>query len=292
MAQRGAADVSGIRPDLKRLSVRGGAISLAAQGVLFLLQMISLIVLARLLAPGDFGLLAIAAFVTGFLAVFGDLGLGNAIIQRRDLNDDQLSSLFWINLAACFLLAVAAAALSPLVARLFGQTALMPIILALALTYPLAGATVQHRAVLARRMLYGRLKAIEIIAATGAIATAIILAWKGFGYWALVAMMLTRSTIALVLLWWASAWRPAAPRVAPGTGSLLRFGLELTGFNTLNYIARNADDALIGWVWGPAILGFYNRAYALLTAPLQHLNQPLSSVTVATLSRLNDEPEA
>jgi PST family polysaccharide transporter len=292
MAQKGATDLSGIRPDLKRLSIRGGAISLGAQGVQFLLQLISLIVLARLLAPADFGLLAIATFFTGFLAVFGDLGLVNTIIQRHDLNDDQLSALFWINLTACILLAITAAGLAPLVAKVYGQDNVMPIILVLALTFPLSGAAAQHRAILARRMLYGRLKGIEIIAAASAIVMGIVLASQGFGYWALVMMMLARSAVALVLLWWTSAWRPAAPRMVPGTGSLLKFGLELTGFNALNYVSRNADNALIGWVWGPVVLGFYNRAYALLTTPLQQLNQPLGSVTVATLSRLNSEPEA
>ncbi|MCZ6638111.1 MAG: lipopolysaccharide biosynthesis protein [Alphaproteobacteria bacterium] len=285
-------DVKGVRADLKRLALRGGAITMSAQAILFLIQMVSVIALARLLAPEAFGLLAIATFFTGFLAVFGDLGLGYAVIQRQDLNEEQLTALFWINLGVSFLLALLTAGLAPLVSWIYGHDDVLLIMLVLALAYPISGAAAQHRALLMRQMRYGRLKAIEIAAALVALLVGICAAWWGYGYWALVAMTLTGAIVSLVLLWGFSGWRPGLPRPAKGIGSLLRFGLDITGFNALNYLARNADNALIGWVWGPAALGFYTRAYALLMAPLQQLNRPLSSVAIATLSRLAGEPDA
>jgi O-antigen/teichoic acid export membrane protein len=292
IAGRSPTDVSHLRADLKGYAVRGGAITIGAQACSFLIQLTSVVVLARLLSPEAFGLIAMAAVVTGLVGLFNDLGLSQAVIQREDLTEAQLSSLFWINLGLSCALALVVVALAPLTALVYGEPELLAIMLFLALSFPLTGASVQHRAILARQMRFGRLKAIEIAAALLGLLVGIGCAIGGFGYWSLVAMSLSSALLSTAAFWLLANWYPSRPGIAPGTTGLVRFGLNITGFNLLNYFSRNADNALIGYAWGPASLGLYTRAYGLLMMPLTQINGPIAQVAIPALSRLVDEPEA
>ena len=285
-------DVGHLRADLKGHAVRGGAITIAAQACSFLIQLTSVVVLARLLSPEAFGLIAMAAVVTGLVGLFNDLGLSQAVIQREDLTEAQLSSLFWINLGLSCALGLVVVALAPVVALVYGHPELFTIMLFLALSFPLTGASVQHRAILARQMRFGRLKIIEVAAALLGLIVGIACALAGLGYWSLVAMSLSSALLSTLAFWLLANWYPARPGIAPGTTGLVRFGLNITGFNLLNYFSRNADNALIGYAWGPASLGLYTRAYGLLMMPLTQINGPISQVAIPALSRLAGEPEA
>jgi len=123
------------------------------------------------------------------------------------------------------------------------------------------------------------------------VAVAIVMALCGTGYWALVAMSIVTAAVATVGYWVACSWRPGRPRRAAGVREMLAFGGYLTGFNTVNYFARNMDNVLIGWRWGPGPLGLYSRAYSILMLPLQQINAPAATVAVPSLSRLQDEPD-
>jgi PST family polysaccharide transporter len=140
-------------------------------------------------------------------------------------------------------------------------------------------------------MRYGVLGLVEILSMAVGIGIAIFMALKGFGYWALVGQAIGTPLANCMLVWMLSGWRPGLPRKADGVGSMLRFGGFLTGFNTINYFARNADNLLIGWWYGSAALGLYSKAYALLLIPVRQLNAPLGAVVAPSLSRLNDNPE-
>jgi O-antigen/teichoic acid export membrane protein len=120
--------------------------------------------------------------------------------------------------------------------------------------------------------------------------TALLMAWKGLGYWSLVGMLVIQSTVGATLVWMASGWRPGRPVRGSGVRPMLRFGGNLAGFQIVNFFARNADNALIGWYWGAGALGLYSRAYQLLTLPVSQFNVPVSAAALPTLSRLQSNP--
>lgn len=275
--------------DLKGRSVRGGAITLSAQGIKFVLQVGSTMVLARLLTPADFGLIAMVTVVTGFVAMFKDAGLSVATIQREHITHEQVSTLFWINVSLSIAVMIVVAALAPAIAWFYGKPELTWITLALAATFIFSGLTVQHQALLRRQMRFKALAIIDIASLAAGIATAIVMAVLGFGYWSLVGMPAAMAVVNCVLVWVFSGWQPGRPVRGSGVRSMLGFGGGLTGFNVLNYFTRNADNVIIGFALGSGPLGLYSRAYNLLMLPIRQINVPVSAVMLPLLSRLQSD---
>jgi PST family polysaccharide transporter len=271
--------------------IRGGAVTLIAQGAQFALSMAGTVVLARLLTPKDYGLIGMVTVVTGFLTLFKDLGLSQATVQREELTHRQTTNLFWVNVAASTLVALVAASLGPLIARFYGEPRLTSITMVLAAGFVLGGLTVQHQALLTRQMRFGLLAASAIVSAVMGLAVGIVLAWRGASYWALVGQQLTVALTTAAMAWIFCGWRPGLPSRGSGVRELVAFGGNITGFNVVNYFARNGDNLLIGKVWGPAALGLYAKAYQLLLLPLTQINYPVAAVLVPTLSRLAHDPE-
>ena len=280
-----------LQKDLGRRSVRGGAATISAQFVRhFVIGLAATAILARLLTPADFGLLAMVAAFTNLLARFKDLGLAMATIQRKEINHDQVSTLFWVNVGLGALMTLLMGALAPLIAWFYGEPRLLTITLALAVALVFGGLTVQHQALLQRQMRFSALAVVQVVApAVGAI-VGIISAFLGAGYWALVIMQLTTTVTMALGIWFVCGWRPGKPVRGADVRSILAFGGNLTGANLLNYLVRNLDNILIGWCWGAGALGLYSRAYALLLLPIRHINGPLTSVAIPALSRLQDDP--
>ena len=284
-------DTEHLKTDLKGRSVRGGAVTMAAQGATFFLRMGSTVVLARLLTPQDFGLIAMVTVVTGFVAMFKDLGLSMATVQRAEVNHGQISTLFWINVVLSLGVMLVIAALAPVIAWFYGEPRLTWITLALASAFFFSGFTIQHQALLRRQMRFGTLALIGIICMVVSIVAAIIAAWYGAGYWALVIMQLTGAIVGAIAVWVVCGWRPGLPRRRSGVRKMLAFGGNLTGFRAINYFARNADNLLIGKFWGSGSLGLYSKAYSLLMLPIRQINAPIAAVAIPALSRLQNDPE-
>ena len=231
------------------------------------------------------------AIVTGFISMYKDLGLSAATIQNEEIQSEEISTLFWINVALSVALTTLTVALAPVVAWFYSEPRLTKITIVSAIPLLFGGLTVQHEALLRRQMRFGLLAVAEITALVSGILTAILLGWRGFGYWALVANQIMLNLTYAVGVWIACHWRPSLPGNLHEVRSMLRFGTNLTGFTTINYFARNMDNMLIGRFWGSEQLGLYARAYQLLLLPLDQINVPLTSVAVSALSRLNDSPE-
>lgn len=276
--------------DLKARSVRGGALTVGAQVLKYLVDIVATAVLARLLTPGDFGLVAMVAAVVGFLAVFKDAGLSAATIQRENVNHEQVSTLFWVNVAASLALVALISVLAPAVAWFYGEARLVGITIAMASGFLFAGLMTQHMALIKRQMRFRALAWVEVGSHVVAAAVAIAAALAGLGYWALVVRGLSYSFVQLIAIWLAVPWRPDRPRRAAGAGSLVRFGGYVTGFQAVNYVGRNLDNVLIGRFLGGATLGIYAKAYQLLMLPLRMVNGPISGVVVPALSRLQSNP--
>jgi len=283
--------------DLKGRSVRGGAITITFQGIRFALTIGSTMILARLLTPGDYGLIGMVTVVSGFVALFKDMGLSMATVQRAEITHAQISTLFWINAALGLLLGLVIALLALPIAWFFDDPRLVAITSVLALGIPVGGLAVQHQALLRRQMRFVVLAAVDTVAMVAGIVAAITLAvlaavyWPEAKYWALVAMPLATVAVGTMGMWVACRWRPSGPRRGTGVRPLLSFGGYLTGVSLLGYTMRNLDKVLIGRVLGAFPLGLYNQAYRLLMLPQQQINVPLTAIAIPVLSRLVDSPD-
>jgi O-antigen/teichoic acid export membrane protein len=280
-----------LNADLKKRSIRGGAVTLVAQACKFTLQMGSTVILARLLAPQDYGLVGMVTAVTGFVALFKDMGLSMATIQKAEINHRQISNLFWVNIFVSLLLTLVTCAIAPVVAVFYNEPRLTLITIVSAIGFLFGGLTVQHQALLNRQMRFTALAAIDIVAMGFGVVSALVLAWYGAGYWALVVMQIAIAIGQMGGAWLLCSWRPSLPKRHANIRELLTFGSHLTGFNVINYFARNLDNILIGRSWGAGQLGLYAKAYGLLLLPLQQINAPITAVAIPSLSRLQADPQ-
>lgn len=269
---------------------RGALATGGAQGVRLACQFASVIVLSRLLAPEDFGIVAMAAPVMGFVGLFQDLGLTQATVQKKHITHAEVNALFWINMGISVLLAGILVLAAPLAARFYEEAGVGMLVAALSLQILVSGAGGQHHAILNRRMQFGRLAVLDSVSAVVGLGVAIVWALTDPGYWALYAGGLATAVTATTMAWAASGWRPGWPRWVASAGDLVNFGAGITGFNFANFFARNLDNVLIGRYRGNEELGLYDRAYKLLLFPLQQVTNPLSKVMVPALSRMTDEP--
>ena len=236
--------------DLKEKAIRGGLARLLAQGANFGLRLASLMVLARLLVPKDFGLVGMVTAFTGVLGVFRDFGLSSAAIQRAHVTEEQLSTLFWINLGVGAALALVAAAMAPLVAAFYHEPRLVKVTLVLAISFLFNAAGVQHWRHLQREMRFTALAVINTIGLIVGTAIAIVGAKFGYGYWALVAMTVTLPLTSTVGSWLATGWIPGPPRRNTGMRSMMKFGGTMTTTWLVMYIASNFEKVLLGRFWG------------------------------------------
>lgn len=276
--------------DLRQSTTRGALISLSAQASNFLLRTVSVMILARLLTPKDFGLVGMASAATGVLNVIKDAGLGWAMVQRADVTDVQTSNLFWINLGIGTLLAGLCAILSPAIAAFYGAPALLWINVVLGTSFLFNGAAAQHRAILQRNMRFGAVAIIDILALALSIVIAVGMAVAGRRYWALVAMAVSQIGFGAAGTWLAARWVPTRPQRRSGIRSMLMFGGSVTLTNMIGYLGFNTDKVLLGRFWGAEALGIYGRAYSLSSVANENLNSAISTVAFAALSRLQNDP--
>lgn len=280
-----------LQNDLGGRSARGGAIALFSQACKFAVSMGSTIVLARLLAPQDYGLIGMVAILVNFVAMFQYMGLSTATIQWPTLNHRQVSTLFWINVALSAGIMLAMCASAPAVAWFYGEPRLIGITIGYSLSVFLTGLEIQHEALLNRQMRFGVLAIIDLGSLFTGLATALVAAWYGAGYWALVINQLTLALVRVVGVWLACRWRPSLPVRGAGVRPMLSYGSNFTGSNLMIYFSRNLDNALIGKFWGAQQLGLYGKAYQLLLLPIQQIGSPVANVALPALSRLADTPQ-
>lgn len=282
-----AADLA----DLKRKSMRGGIITFASQGASVAIQLASTVILARLLSPADYGVMAMVVAITSFAGLFRDLGLSSAAIQTQTLTHTQQTNLFWINVILGSTLTVTLAAASPLVAWFYHKSEVLWVTVALSVTFVIGSLSTQSSALLIREMRFGWRSLATVSGAVVNFTVATLLALKGFGYWSLVWGQLAGAFISTCLLIALSPFRPSLPRRGAGTREMLIFGVNVTAFDFVNYFNRNLDNILIGRFWGPGALGLYSRAYALLMFPINNLRGPINAVAFPALSRLQNHPD-
>jgi O-antigen/teichoic acid export membrane protein len=270
-------------------TVQASAITLVGQWTRFVIQTASLIVLARILSPRDYGLVAMVTAIIGVASVLGDFGLSLAAVQARHLSRAQKSNLFWMNALLGLVLALATLLLRDPIARFYNRPALSAIVGILAVGFLINGLTTQFEAELTRAMRFRLLAARDVSAAAIAFLVGVGMALAHAGYWALVGQQLALALASLVGSAVLSGWRPGLPRVHEPMSGMVSFGANTMGLQVGAYIASNIDSVFVGRFWGAINLGVYNRAYALFTSPLQQLTAPLTRVVLPTLSRIDDD---
>ena len=276
--------------DLKGKALRGGFAKFWAQAVTFVLRTGSLMILARLLDPKDFGLIAMVTSITGILNMFGDLGLSTATIQRPTITDRLLSTMFWTIVGFNGALSLMTIIIAPILVSFYHEPRLLWITIAMSSTFLISGACVQHEALLVRQMRFTALAVIDTICCFLSVAIGIGMAEMGFGYWALVGMTVSPAIIKTICCWLAIAWIPGPPRRGSELRGMLKFGGTVTVNNLVVYIAYNTEKVLLGRFWGTETLGIYGRAYQLVNLPTRNLNQAIGGVAISALSRLQDDP--
>jgi O-antigen/teichoic acid export membrane protein len=276
--------------DLKERTIRGGFAKVCAQATSLVLRVGSLMVLARLLDPKDFGLVGMVTAFTGILNLLKDFGLSTATVQRADVTNEQISTLFWINMFVGAILCVLLLAAAPLVAVFYHEPRLSAVTIVLAVGFVFNAAGVQHSVLLQRQMRFTALAAIDVISLLASIAIGIGMAMTGFGYWALVAMTVSLPAVSTVCFWLCAAWLPGRPRRQVGIRSMMRFGGTITLNGFVVYVAYNLEKILLGRFWGAETIGLYGRAYQLITIPTDNLNSAVGGVAFSALSRVQDDP--
>jgi PST family polysaccharide transporter len=231
-----------------------------------------------------------ATVVTGIFEIFSTAGLSLATIQKVSVTDDQISTLFWINILVGMVLWLLCLAAAPALVSFYHEPRLFWVTVSTGAAFIFSAGGVQHSALLQRQLRYVTLAVLETLSLTVSFALGITMAFHGFGYWALVCSTIAAPAINTVSMWVALGWMPGMPRRGVGIQSMLRFGGTITLNNLVVYIAYNSDKLLLGRFWGAEALGLYGRAYQLINVPSNNLLSAVGGVTFSTLSRLQDDP--
>lgn len=277
--------------DLKSLVLQGGLMKLLSQAFKFALRVAALCLMARLVTPADYGVFAMVATLTGFLSMFKDAGLSMATVQKSTITHEDISTLFWVNVAVGAALACVTGALAPILARFYGDPRITAPVAAMGLSFFLGGFSTQHSALLQRQL---RFKTLETIGAASQFIGAVVMlgtAYLGAGYWSMVFNILALRASNTVLVLAASGWRPGWPSRAGGSRAMLLFGRDLSAYKAISYLQRNLDNILIGRFCSALDLGLYVKAYGLLRLPIMQIQEPITSLVVPALSRLQDDPK-
>lgn len=290
----GADDAGGQVPaeppaGLGQRAARGAFVTVGGQAVRMVIQIASVAILARLLSPSDYGLLAMVVAIVGVGEIFRDFGLSSAAVQARTLSKGQRDNLFWINTGIGLLLTTTVLLGAPLVAAIYHRDELIGVARALSATFLFNGLATQYRADLIRRLRFSRLALADICAPLAALAVAVAASLAGWGYWALVAQNLTQAIALLTGLAVGARWLPGMPTRGEPMRGLLSFGWRLVGAQLIGYASNNTDSFIIGLRFGANPLGYYNRAFRLLMAPLIQLRAPSTTIALPVLSKLHDD---
>lgn len=254
-------------------------------------QIITSIILARLLLPEDFGLIGMAFIVIGFLNIFKDLGTSAAIIQKENISERLLSSVFWLNVIIGLTISIIVFSLSNFINLLFNDNRVGPILSVMSVSFLITSVGNVHQAILEKKLLFKKLAKIEIIAIFISSLLGILFALKGFKVWSLVIQNLSALAITSVLLWFGEKWYPRTFINLNELKSLFRYSGFLTGFNIFNYLFRNVDNFLIGKYIGAKNLGYYNLAYRIMLYPMQSITIVITRVMFPLYSRINTDHE-
>jgi PST family polysaccharide transporter len=248
--------------------------------------------LARLLPPKDFGLLAFASVFTAFLQLFIEQGIADAVVQRAETRPGHYSAAFWFNLSVSTLFAGGLCLFAGVISSMVHEPGLTGILRGLAPLLVFSALGGIHASILKRRLEFKLLAVQNLVCTMAGGIVAIIFAFRGFGVWALVIQQMTYAVLCAIMLWCSESWRPGFDFSMADLKDLAPFAIHITSSAFLDFFNRRSDDFLIGCFLGPVVLGYYSLAYKLLLTFTRLINSPFNNVAFSAFSRLQqDGPE-
>ena len=284
--------MSATAENLGKVAAGGVVYTATSQALRQAIQLGVTAVLARHLLPEDFGLIGMAAVTLAFVAPLNEMGMGAALVQRKDLTPGHATAVFWAHIALATAAALLLSACAPLIAGFFKRDELTPLLRLMCWNLPIGAAASAPSALLARDMRFGQLAVCETISLTAAGLFGAVMAVTGWGVWSLAAQALAASVMTALLLVPLSGLRPLSAHSRPTwrhLKDLAAFSAPLTGYQFLNFASRNLDDILIGRFLGAGALGYYGMAYRVMMYPLQKVSGIVGRVSFPAFASMQDD---
>lgn len=275
---------------LGRRAARGAAVTATGQIGRILIQLVSVVILARLLSPNDYGLFAMVMSIAGIAEVFRDFGLSQAMIQAKNVSREQRDSLFWVNSGIGLGLTFIVFGSSWGIAKFYRHEELVELAQGAALVFFINGLATQYRASLSRALRFKALAFIELSSALVGMSVAIFMGFMDFGAWSLIGQLLAQATVFFAFAAISSRWIPRLPKRSTSIRGFMRFGRNMVATQLVGYVGSNADRVIIGSFIGAAPLGLYTRPYQLVMNVANQLRAPITNVAIPILSRLQESP--
>lgn len=286
------AKLGSLTKEIRSTAAKGGLAVGVAYGCTFVLQVLSEFAVVRFLQPEDVGrvTMVMAALLLAFQ--LKDVGLSTPTIQVAKLTEQQVSSLFWINLIVGATGAILIITLAPLISWFYKEDSLTPMVIVLGPSFLIAVAGVQHTALLIRWKRFKETAFIQVLSAFVGLIVGLLVAIQTGSAWALLVMFITRTSTQTIASFWRCPWVPRRLAFNESVKDLLLCGRNVAAFDVLNYCARNLDKIIIGRLWGPDLLALYSKAYQLVQIPVSQIRTPLLTVGLSTLSTISSNSKA
>jgi len=275
--------------NLKQKSINGMFWTISERMSVQVVQFVVQIILARLLEPAQFGLIGMLMVFTAVAQSIMDSGFGSALIQKKDADQTDASSIFFFNLLLGIILAIILTLLAPLIAQFYNQPILTPLTRALSITLILNAFSLVQTSLLAKRLDFKTQMKTSLLAVFISGVVGIVMAFRGFGVWSLVAQMVSKSLFQATFLWLFNDWRPSAIISFSSLKSMFAFGSKLLFSGLIDTIFRNIYQTFIGKVYSPADLGFYSKAKSIETAAVQSTSSSLGQVLFPSMVHLQND---
>jgi len=248
------------------------------------------LLVVRLLSPSDYGLFGFATFVTGIADLIAELGLGAAIIQKRNLDSDALDTILWMSMATGMLIYGLTWLRAPAISHFFNQARLTEVIRLTMLAFVITAARVIPWNLLTKHIAFARRSMAEVAATLSSSGATLVLAYLGFGVWSLVWGFLCRSLVLTVMCLWIMPWRPRWRFSTVQLGAIMRFSAEASAARITWYLCSNADILVVGRLLGAQALGVYSLVMQLAVLPADRITSIVNQVGLSVYSRLQHEP--
>ena len=260
---------------------------IGAQGITFVVS----VILARLLDPTVYGTIALVTVFTTILQVFCDSGMGNALIQKKNADDLDFSSVFYFNIVLCVILYLGIFGAAPLIADFYQDQSLIPIIRVLCLTILISGVRNVQQAYISRRLLFKKFFLATLGGTISGGVVGLVMAYTGYGVWALVGQQLTNSLVGTILLWFIVHWRPSLVFSLQRLKGLLQFGWKLLASSLLDTVYNDLRQLIIGKYYTTTDLAFYNKGNEFPKLAINSINTSIDSVLLPTMAQEQDNRE-
>ena len=292
MSGAGAELTDPKRPELLSRVLTGVSWVLASQGLAQILNTATLVLLARLLAPAQFGIAAMAQVASAFVITYSDFGLGLALVQKEKITDADRSTVFWASVTLGAVMAGVCVAVAPFVARFYHTPEVEPLLDVLSLSFLFTGLGSTHRSLQFRAMNYRALEIRTMVAGVLSAAVTAGVALAGGGAWAIILGTVTGAAASTTLLIAMGGWMPAFMFSRASLRELGTFGLRYVGGMTFLTFNQNADNILVGRVLGQAALGTYSLAYSVILVPISRVASPACVLMAPAFARLQNDKQA